>query len=228
MRIFSIFKSISGELGLFYPGSPTIFVRFSGCPLSCSWCDTSLAIPKDSGQEMSIEEVLQKVDALSNHGQIEQVLITGGEPLAQRPAFESLVLTLKAHKYKVQVETSGACFPSPEMSDSVDWWVVDYKLPSSGEESKMKLDQFWKFGTRSSIKFPCKDAQDLEYIERLSDPQQEILSQYPSQILLSPVSPLTAKELLQWQEHAAQTCPWLRGAMLNVQLHKLLQLVEDQ
>lgn len=227
MRIFSVFKSISGELGLFYPGSPTIFVRFAGCPLECSWCDTSVAIPKDSGQEISIEEVLQKVDALSGHGQIEQVLITGGEPLSQRPAFESLVLALKQREYKIQVETSGICFPSSEMLAWIDWWVVDYKLPSSGEESKMRLEQFWKFGTQCSIKFPCRDSGDLDYIDRLSDPE-EILSQYPSQILLSPVSPLTAKELLQWQEQAAQTRPWLRRAMLNVQLHKLVNLVEDQ
>lgn len=189
-------------------------------------CDTSVAIPKNSGQEMSIEEVLQKVDALS-HDQIDQVLITGGEPLAQRPAFESLVLALKQREYKIQVETSGVCFPSSEMVVWVDWWVVDYKLPSSGEELKMKLEQFWKFGTRLSIKFPCKDQVDLDYIERLSDPE-EILSQYSSQILLSPVAPLTAKELLQWQEQAAQTRPWLRRAMLNVQLHKLVNLVEDQ
>lgn len=227
MRIFSIFKSISGELGLFYPGSPTVFVRFSGCPLFCSWCDTSIAIPKDAGQEMSIEQVLQKVDELSNHGQIEQVLITGGEPLAQRSAFDDLVPALKRREHKIQVETSGACFPSSEMLAWVDWWVVDYKLPSSGEESKMKLEQFWKFGARLSVKFPCKDQEDLDYIESLSDPE-EILSQYPSQILLSPVTPLTAKELLLWQERAAQTRPWLRRAMLNVQLHKLVNLVEDQ
>lgn len=227
MRIFSVFKSISGELGLFYPGSPTIFVRFAGCPLHCSWCDTSIAIPKDSGQEMSIEEVLQKVEALNSHGQIEQILITGGEPLSQRPSFERLVLALKIRGRKIQVETSGACFPSAEMVSLVDWWVVDYKLPSSGEESRMKLEQFWKFGTRCSIKFPCKDQRDLEHIEQLSDPE-EILSQYPSQILLAPVAPLTAKELLRWQEQVAQTHSWLRTAMLNVQLHKLVDLLEDQ
>jgi 7-carboxy-7-deazaguanine synthase len=220
-----VFRSISGELGLFYPGSPTIFVRFAGCPLSCTWCDTSVAIPRDSGQEMSVEEVLQKVEMLSLDKQIDQVLITGGEPLWQRTSFETLVRELKIRGYKIQVETSGVCFPSSAMLPEVDWWVVDYKLPSSGEEKKMRLEEFWKFGVRSSIKFACQDRMDLYSIEKLADADSLFQAR---QILLSPVAPLTVRELLEWQERAGLTRPWLQKALLNVQLHKLVGLIEDQ
>ena len=233
MRIFSIFKSISGELGLFYPGSPTIFIRFAGCPLHCTWCDTLPAIPRESGEEISLDEVMGRVQELSGAGQIRQVLITGGEPLWQREAFEELVSKLRAFDvfdrphYTVQVETSGVCLPSKKARVLVDWWVVDCKLESSGEATKMKFAEFGQFAPRFSIKFPIADRVDFDAMLRICDMNTLVMDDV-QQILLSPVSPLAAGQLLQWQSEAAQSRPWLQRAMLNVQLHKLVALKEDQ
>lgn len=218
---------------MFYPGSPTIFIRFAGCPLKCTWCDSLPAIPRESGQEMSIDGVMERVQELNGDEQIRQVLITGGEPLWQREAFEELVSELRAFDvfdrphYTVQVETSGVCLPSKKAGVLVDWWVVDCKLESSGEAAKMKFAEFGQFAPRFSIKFPIADRVDFDAMLHICDANMSVVRK-AQQILLSPVSPLAAGQLLQWQSEGAQNRSWLQRAMLNVQLHKLVALKEDQ
>ena len=118
IKINEIFASVDGEVNLFHQGCLSTFIRFQGCPLSCSWCDTDYA-RGEGGRWMTIEEIIQDIESLG----IAKVTITGGEPLAQRGGFLELLRNLKALRYKISVETSGAFQPE----GSPDCWVIDWK-----------------------------------------------------------------------------------------------------
>lgn len=127
IRIAKIFESISGEVGGFSQGSPCTFVRLAGCSLGCPFCDTKQWQDRESGIERTIEDVVQEIFAFP----WKQVLITGGEPMEQAEAVQTLVNMIKGNSigYKIQVETNGT-IPLDEIY-LVDYWVVDRK----GEDS---------------------------------------------------------------------------------------------
>ena len=133
MRINEIYGAIQGEA--MYTGIPMIFVRTEYCNLRCIWCDSKYTFTE--GSEMSLSEILEKVDSLSN-GKVKWVCLTGGEPLLQQDSYK-LSKELVKRGYRILLETSGSLdinkfffhnFPH-HMSDgiSID---CDYKLPSSG------------------------------------------------------------------------------------------------
>ncbi len=133
IRVAEIFESISGEIGMFPQGSPTMFIRLAGCNLMCPFCDTSWATRPEDGSEMEVEEVVQTVSGFSWN----QILITGGEPLVQKKQLLELIYRLKAKGYKIQVETNG----SLRIDDVyADCWVVDYKGKDSMKGSPYQFD----------------------------------------------------------------------------------------
>ncbi|MEE9116203.1 MAG: radical SAM protein [Thermoplasmata archaeon] len=184
MKICEIFHSIQGE-GLDM-GAPTVFVRTSGCPLRCRWCDTLYAFSEE--EEMSIDEILKKVEGYG----VSRVCVTGGEPLAQKDTF-TLLERLLEKDYFVSVETGGA-LPIEELP-CVDTMriVLDIKCPSSEMHEKMEFSNIELLGPADELKFVISDRKDYDYAK-------EIISKYRpiGQIIMQPVWGNDLKELVDW------------------------------
>jgi len=154
LKIYSIFKSIQGE-GLTI-GAPTAFIRTSGCPLRCTYCDTPQAF--DKGEQMTLEEIMTKVAKL----RCRHVCLTGGEPLAQRDSVK-LVEMLLDEGYQLVLETNGA-MPLDELPCVENLTIsMDIKCPSSGEADKMLFENIEVLGPTDQLKFIISDDQDYAY-----------------------------------------------------------------
>jgi 7-carboxy-7-deazaguanine synthase len=198
-----IFFSLQGESS--FTGLPTIFIRLTGCPLRCHYCDTEYAFHE--GNKITIRNILQEISGYRTR----YVTVTGGEPLAQRGCYD-LLSQLCDEGYHVSLETSGAM----EIA-SVDERVckiLDIKTPGSGETGRNRLDNLKHLATRDQIKFVICDEADYEWTRTMINDYQ--LHERCS-ILLSP-----SHEQLQ----AATLADWiLRDQLpvrLQIQLHKYL------
>jgi len=170
MRLAEMFMGFDGEANHFGQGTPSVFIRFAGCNLSCNYpCDTKQWQPLQSGISISVLEVMSKVKDyekryLSEAG-FKKVTITGGEPLLQYFEFWKLVEILDKNDWHISVETNGSMpilDPLGKVSNHIDCWVVDYKLPSSGmEEYMMSLDFVNILRTRDFVKFVIQNQNDL-------------------------------------------------------------------
>jgi 7-carboxy-7-deazaguanine synthase len=202
MKINEIFTSIQGE-GILI-GTPTTFVRMTGCNLRCSWCDTKYAY--EEGEEMSSEDIITKIKAYSqNH-----VCITGGEPLLQDDVI-SLIQNLVNEGYEVCLETNGSksiedipCLGSMVIS-------LDIKCPSSGMHEKMDFSNLELLSLNDQLKFIIADLNDYEYAKEIIAKYKPICS-----LIMTPVGGRKLKELAEW----------VLADGLNVrvlpQLHKLI------
>lgn len=177
-RIYEIFFSLQGESTKI--GLPTTFIRLSGCPLRCQYCDTTYAF--HGGEKMSINNILEEV----NQYQTRHITVTGGEPLAQRSCHE-LLSRLCDEGFHVSLETSGAIDISNV--DKRVMKVVDIKTPGSAEEDKNKFENLEYLGKEDQLKFVICDHSDYEwskqklieldlasYCEVLFSPEHESLS----------------------------------------------------
>jgi 7-carboxy-7-deazaguanine synthase len=152
LRITEIFLSLQGEADAV--GWPTVFVRLTGCPLRCEYCDTSYAFT--GGESMSIDAV---VAAVAQH-QTRHVCVTGGEPLAQKGALE-LLRRLCDAGHEVSLETSGALDISgvdPRVSR-----VVDIKTPYSGEAARNRYENIELLAPHDQVKLVIADHNDYEW-----------------------------------------------------------------
>ena len=152
LRITEIFHSIQGEST--WAGVPCTFVRLTGCPLRCSWCDTEYAF--HGGSRMTFDEILQEVASHSAR----VVEVTGGEPLAHPGAFD-LTRRLLDEGYTVLVETSGAFDVSP--LDPRVHKIMDLKCPGSGESHRNLWANLEHLTERDEVKFVVKDREDYEW-----------------------------------------------------------------
>ena len=152
LKINEIYKSIQGEST--YTGIPTVFVRTSGCPLRCSFCDTTYAFFE--GSKMSIEKVLEKITAFNTS----YICITGGEPLIQKDIFE-LMQRFCDKDYNVSLETSGAL--SCQKVDPRVKKIVDVKTPDSGEKGSFLLENIKYINSRDEIKFVICSQEDFNW-----------------------------------------------------------------
>lgn len=186
LRITEIFHSLQGETTT--TGLPTVFVRLTGCPLRCVYCDTAYAF--EGGEKMSIQAILDKVAEY----QTDFITVTGGEPLAQPQCIE-LLKQLCDLGYRVSLETSGAM--STEDVDPRVVKIVDLKTPGSGEVSRNLYENINYLQPEDEVKFVICDRKDYDWscmqIDqlRLRDTGSEILFS-PSQGQLSP------KALAEW------------------------------
>ena len=156
LRLTEIFRSLQGEADSV--GIPTIFVRLTGCPLRCRYCDTAYAF--SGGEVWELPQILARVREL----EASHVCVTGGEPLAQ-PAVHALLGALCDAGYRVSLETSGAL-----AYDAVDprvVRVVDVKTPASGESSRNLFDQLASLACKDQIKFVIADRADYEWSRAL-------------------------------------------------------------
>lgn len=152
LRLTEIFLSVQGEAR--DAGWPTVFVRLTGCPLRCTYCDTAYAF--HGGQWWDIDAIVAEVD---RHG-VRHVCVTGGEPLAQKRCI-TLLQRLCDAGYRVSLETSGALDIS-EVDDRVSR-VVDLKTPASGELSRNRLENLPLLTAHDQVKFVICDRADYEW-----------------------------------------------------------------
>lgn len=204
LRINEIFKSLQGESS--YQGCVTTFIRLTGCPLRCQYCDTTYAFK--GGERLSFDEIVNKTKTLGAH----HVCVTGGEPLAQPGAYH-LINRLAQEGYSVSVETSGAF--SIEGLDSLVKVVMDIKTPGSKEESKNLLSNLAHIKDNDEIKFVICDFEDFQWASQFVSSQLTHLNRH--QVLFSPsYHQVTSEQLAQWMiENNTQ-------ARLQIQLHKYL------
>ena len=185
MRVTEIFHSIQGESS--YVGQPCVFVRLTGCPLRCNWCDTDYAFY--GGQECSIDEVLAKVHTYG----CRLVEVTGGEPLAQ-PECLSFMTRLCDAGYTVLLETSGAVDIEPV--DPRAHVILDIKCPGSGMTDRMHWPNLSQLAAKDEAKFVLTDRVDYDWA-------CEILARYDlanrCTVLFSPVfGSLDLPDLAEW------------------------------
>ncbi|HEU0220251.1 MAG TPA: 7-carboxy-7-deazaguanine synthase QueE [Gallionella sp.] len=203
LRISEIFFSLQGETSRI--GLPTVFIRLTGCPLRCTYCDTTYAFT--GGQNMSMAEILRQVAKYTSR----YVTVTGGEPLAQKNCLP-LLRALCDAGYEVSLETSGA-LDVGEVDGRV-MRVVDIKAPASGEAEKNRWENLPLLTKHDEIKFVLCDENDYQWARQIL--QRHRLTDKCA-VLFSPAhGALSATSLAEWI---------LRDRLpvrMLLQLHKLL------
>jgi len=203
LKITEIFYSLQGEADTV--GFPTVFVRLTGCPLRCQYCDTAYAF--HGGEWMAIDGVLGRVAEFAPR----YVCVTGGEPLAQKNCLPLLTSLCDAN-YRVSLETSGA-MPLAGVDPRVIR-VVDVKTPGSGEESRNRYEDLALLRPEEQIKFVICDRGDYQW-SRQKVAQLELAQRCT--VLFSPsAGQLAARELADWI--LADRLP----VRFQLQLHKVL------
>jgi 7-carboxy-7-deazaguanine synthase len=185
LKITEIFYSLQGEADT--AGIPTTFVRLTGCPLRCQYCDTAYAF--HGGEWWEIDAIVARVRELGTR----YVCVTGGEPLAQKLCAE-LLTRLAEEGFRVSLETSGAM--SLEAVDARVVKVVDVKTPGSGEERRNRYDELSRLDSKDLVKFVICGREDYEWSRaRMS----ELGLANRCTVLFSPsAEQLPARDLADW------------------------------
>ena len=219
MQITEIFKSIQGEST--HAGLPCVFVRFTGCNLRCSWCDSEYTFA--GGHRMSHEEVIEEVERLSPGGGL--VEITGGEPMLQEREAVPLMQHLLDEGYMVMLETSGER-PLHRVPKGVVK-IVDVKCPNSGEPDTFFMENLEVLGREDEIKFVLSDRTDYEFARDFAGRHQ--LASRVNAVLFSPAFSKDASGdrdsshcLLDPRELAEWMLADNVAARLGLQIHKFI------
>jgi 7-carboxy-7-deazaguanine synthase len=203
VKLTEVFLSIQGEADSV--GWPTVFVRLTGCPLRCQYCDTAYAF--HGGEWFSLEQVLERVASFDTR----HVCVTGGEPLAQKGCFPLLQRLCDAG-YRVSLETSGAIDVSNVDPRVVR--VVDIKTPASGEVARNRYENLEVLRLEEQVKFVLCNRADFEWAR---DFIRERRLHERCTVLFSPsYGQLAPRDLAEWV--IAERLP----VRLQIQLHKVL------
>ncbi|MGL4992288.1 MAG: putative 7-carboxy-7-deazaguanine synthase QueE [Sarcina sp.] len=210
MKIVEIFQSIDGEA--VRAGLITNFIRVAGCNLRCSYCDTEYALLKTQGEEISLDEILKKLDK-----NIKNITLTGGEPLWNKEESMLLLDRLIAEGYSVSVETNGAI----DLTDFIKKYpdvvfIVDYKVPSSNMEDKMNINNFNILREIDCVKFVVGTNEDLEKMKEIIENTN--LKDGKTSIFVSPVfSKIDPKDIVEFLLDNK-----LNNVRLQIQMHKVI------
>ena len=201
LNITEIFYSLQGEAK--EVGIPTVFVRLTGCPLRCNYCDTAYAFKGNN--PLSIQHILDEIAQYNT----QYVCVTGGEPMAQSNCLK-LLDALINNDYKVSMETSGSIDIAPV--NSMVSIVMDIKTPSSTEEHQNRYENLSILKNKDQLKFVIASRSDFDWCtEMLENHEVE------SEVLFSPVyESLKPVELADWILEKKL------NVRLQVQLHKIL------
>ncbi len=210
LKVAETFISINGEGTR--AGELAFFVRFKGCNLSCSYCDTKWAnLPNVSCTDMSPEEICRMILGSG----IKNVTLTGGEPLLQSD-ISGLIEILTENGLSVEIETNGSILllPFTKLCQR-PIFTMDYKLPSSGMEDKMCLQNFELLDKNDTVKFVSGSKEDLETAYEIID-RYELLNH--CHVYISPVfGSIDPADIVEWMKEKR-----LNGARLQLQLHKFI------
>lgn len=203
LRVTEIFRSIQGEST--HAGRPCTFVRLTGCPMRCVWCDSGYTF--SGGEHTSLDDVMDQVRAFG----CKLVEVTGGEPLAQPEAL-ALIEKLCSEEYEVLVETGG--YVSTEGVDPRARIILDIKCPASGEEARNHWPNLGRLrADKDEVKFVIANAGDWTYM-------LEIIKQYElvkraQAVLISPAwGAIDLKDLADWVSSSGLE------VRMQLQLHK--------
>ena len=203
LKIYEIFHSLQGETSRI--GLPTVFVRLTGCPMRCTYCDTEYAF--SGGSNMQIADILQKVAEFGT----KYVTVTGGEPLAQKECY-GLLNALCDVGYSVSLETGGAMDIAPvDVRVSI---ILDIKTPASNEEKNMRWDNLDHVSAKDEIKFVICNRADYDWAKAQLI-ELKLIEKCP--VLFSPsYHELKADELAGW------VLTDKLNVRMQIQLHKIL------
>ena len=218
MKINNIFKSISGEVNGLMQGRLTTFVRLQGCNLNCSYCDTPESINRlHAPINISIIEIADRIRTIPCFS---HVCFTGGEPLLQLNALKELIAVLYTLGFNISVETNGSINPFGLTGrwQTVDSWVVDYKLKSSGYYNHMDEHIHIHLIETDFVKFVIGDHEDLELAMRI---QKDLVARgCKANFAYSPMHhKFSPKELFN-----NLVANGIEDAIINVQMHKYLDM----
>lgn len=211
LKVVEKFISINGEGRLC--GQLAVFIRFAGCNLNCSYCDTTWANEKDVPYElMSCNDIYKYIKSTG----VRNVTLTGGEPLLQEGIIELLEVLSKDKEIHVEIETNGSVllnkFAAIENAPS---FTMDYKLPSSNMEGKMSLENFNYLTKKDTVKFVSGTIEDLEKVKYIINKYNLIdkVSLY-----ISPVfGEIQMEDIVEFMKDNK-----MNGVNLQVQLHKII------
>jgi 7-carboxy-7-deazaguanine synthase len=205
LRVTEIFRSIQGEST--HAGRPCTFVRLTGCPMRCTWCDSEYTF--SGGDHFSLAQIVDQVRAFD----CPLVEVTGGEPLAQREAFQ-LIETLCDEDFEVLIETGG--YVSIAEVDARAAVILDIKCPASGEADRNhwpNLDQLR--ADRDEVKFVVANKDDWDFARRVIADHQ--LEQKARAVLISP-----AWGLIDLKDLADLVAASGLKVRMQLQLHKYI------
>ncbi len=204
MRVNEIFYSLQGEG--FLAGVPSVFIRLSGCPLRCRWCDTKYAWHEDSGTEKSIETIAKEV----GNWPCKHIVITGGEPMIN-PRLPQLVQALKNNDKHITIETSGIAYIpdmpcdlmsiSPKLSNTMP---LDEKLRAIHKDSRLDLAVLGELVENydCQLKFVVENESDLMEIDEILDRLGNV--NYSKVMLMPQVS--NREEFIEKSQIVAELC----------------------
>lgn len=210
-KVVEKFVSVNGEGPS--SGQLAVFIRFAGCNLNCSYCDTMWANEKNVPYDlMSHEDIYEYIKST----EVKNITLTGGEPLLQEDVKELLELLSKNKELNVEIETNGSVllhkFSNIENRPS---FIMDYKLPSSNMENKMLLDNFKYLTKKDTVKFVSGSIEDLEKAKYLID---EYKLAEKTKVYISPVfGKIDMNNIVEFMKDNK-----MNGVNLQIQLHKVI------
>lgn len=205
LRITEIFLSIQGESS--HAGRPCSFVRLTGCPMRCVWCDSEYTFT--GGEHLDFDEIFARLEEFGCN----LVEVTGGEPLAQKNVFP-FITELCDRGYEVLIETGG--YVSTEDVDPRASIILDVKCPASGEAERNHWPNLERLRRdKDEVKFVVADMSDLEFAKNVIEKYD--LGKRTREILISPVHGI--EDLAEIAEAVSRSALKIR---LNLQLHKYI------
>ena len=204
IRISEIFYSLQGESSSI--GKPTLFVRLTGCPLRCVWCDTEYAF--SGGEYWQIDDLLKEIKSYSP----QNICITGGEPMAQKQPCLQLMKVLCEDGFSISLETSGS-IDLKDVDERVSK-VMDLKAPDSGEMAKNDYQNILYLTKKDEVKFVVMSRKDYDWAKMQIDRYQ--LAKITNVIISPCFGEIDERELAEWiiQDNLP--------VRFQIQMHKIL------
>jgi 7-carboxy-7-deazaguanine synthase len=210
-KVVEKFISVNGEGPL--SGQLVVFIRFAGCNLNCSYCDTAWANNEDVFYDlMTSDDIYKHIKSTD----IRNVTLTGGEPLLQEGIIELLEVLSKDNSLHVEIETNGSVLLEKySIKENPPSFTMDYKLPSSNMEDKMNLDNFKYLSDKDTVKFVSGSMTDLQKAKYIID-EYELSDR--THVYISPVfGQIDLEDIVEYMKDNK-----MNGVNLQMQLHKII------